>query len=46
MSGIVFYEPAEMTICASAGTTVAAIEAAIAEHGQMLPFEPMRPRAL
>ena len=31
---------------ASAGTTVAAIEAAIAEHGQMLPFEPMRPRAL
>ena len=46
MSGIIFYAPAEMTLSASAGTTVAAIEAAIAEHGQMLPFEPMRPRAL
>ena len=46
MSGIVFYAPAEMTLCARAGTTIAAIEAAIAEHGQMLPFEPMRPRAL
>ena len=46
MSGIVFYAPAEMTLCAKAGTTIEAIEAAIAEHGQMLPFEPMRPRPL
>jgi glycolate oxidase FAD binding subunit len=46
MSGIVFYAPAEMTLSARAGTTITAIEAAIAEHGQMLPFEPMRPRAL
>jgi glycolate oxidase FAD binding subunit len=46
MSGIIFYAPAEMTISARAGTTIAAIEAAIDEHGQMLPFEPMRPRAL
>jgi glycolate oxidase FAD binding subunit len=46
MSGIVFYAPAEMTLSARAGTAIAAIEAAIAEHGQMLPFEPMRPRAL
>ncbi len=46
MSGIIFYAPAEMTLCARAGTTVAAIESAIAEHGQMLPFEPMGPRAL
>ena len=46
MSGIIFYAPAEMTLSARAGTTVAAIEAAIAEHGQMLPFEPMRPRPL
>ena len=46
MSGIVFYAPAEMTLCAKAGTTIAAIEAAVAEHGQMLPFEPMRPRPL
>ena len=46
MSGIVFYAPAEMTLCAKAGTRIEAIEAAIAEHGQMLPFEPMRPRPL
>ena len=46
MSGIAFYAPAEMTLSAGAGTTIAAIEAAIAERGQMLPFEPMRPRAL
>ncbi|HEX9169234.1 MAG TPA: FAD-binding protein [Roseiarcus sp.] len=46
MSGIIFYAPAEMTLSAWAGTTIAAIEAAVAKHGQMLPFEPMRPRAL
>jgi glycolate oxidase FAD binding subunit len=46
MSGIVFYAPAEMTLCAKAGTRIEAIEAAIAEHDQMLPFEPMRPRPL
>jgi glycolate dehydrogenase FAD-binding subunit len=46
MSGIVFYAPAEMTLCAKAGTRIEAIEVAIAEHGQMLPFEPMRPRPL
>jgi glycolate oxidase FAD binding subunit len=46
MSGIVFYAAAEMTLCAKAGTTIEAIEAVIADHGQMLPFEPMRPRPL
>ena len=46
MSGIVFYAPAEMTLSAMAGTTIAGIETAVAEHGQILPFEPMRPRAL
>jgi glycolate oxidase FAD binding subunit len=46
LTGIVFYAPAEMTLCARAGATIATIEAAIAEYGQMLPFEPMRPRAL
>jgi glycolate oxidase FAD binding subunit len=46
MSGVVFYAPDEMTLCAMAGTTIAAIEATIAEHAQMLPFEPMRARAL
>ncbi len=46
LSGIVFYAPAEMTLCAKAGTTIEAIEAAIGEHSQILPFEPMRPRRL
>jgi glycolate oxidase FAD binding subunit len=46
LSGIAFYAPAEMTLSAGAGTPLAAIEAAIAEHGQMLPFEPMGARAL
>jgi glycolate oxidase FAD binding subunit len=46
LTGVVFYAPAEMTLCAGAGATIAAIEAAVAEHGQMLPFEPMRPCAL
>jgi glycolate oxidase FAD binding subunit len=46
LSGIVFYAPAEMTLCARAGATIASIEAAIAERGQMLPFEPMCPGAL
>ena len=35
-----------MTICAKAGTTIEAIEAVIAEHNHILPFEPMRPQAL
>jgi glycolate oxidase FAD binding subunit len=35
-----------MTISARAGATLDEIEAAIAEHSQILPFEPMRPRAL
>ena len=46
LAGIVFYAPAEMTLCAKAGTTIDAIEAAIAVHGQILPFEPIRPQAL
>jgi glycolate oxidase FAD binding subunit len=46
LSGVVFYAPAEMTLCAGAGATIAAIEAEIAQHGQMLPFEPMRPGPL
>lgn len=46
LAGIVFYAPAEMTLCAKAGTTIEAIEAAIVQHRQMLPFEPMRPAAL
>ena len=46
LAGVVFYAPAEMTICARAGTTIDAVEAAIAEHRQILPFEPMRAEAL
>ncbi|MBL8587345.1 MAG: FAD-binding protein, partial [Methylobacteriaceae bacterium] len=46
LSGITLYNPAEMTIVAKAGTSVAGIEAALAENGQMLPFEPVDPRPL
>jgi glycolate oxidase FAD binding subunit len=46
LSGVVFYEPAEMAICAKAGTPVAEIVALIAQRGQILPFEPMDHRAL
>jgi glycolate oxidase FAD binding subunit len=38
--GIVAYEPTELYITAKAGTPLAEIEAALAEQGQMLAFEP------
>ena len=40
--GIVNYHPKELVISARAGTSLDAIEAALAEHGQGLPFEPPR----
>ena len=46
LSGIVFYAPEEMTICAKAGTTLETVEATVGQRGQMLPFEPMRPQRL
>lgn len=46
LKGVVHYDPSEMTITAMAGTPVVEIEDALAENGQMLPFEPVDPRAL
>lgn len=41
ITGIVEYNPAEMVMTARAGTPVAEIEAALAENGQGMAFEPM-----
>lgn len=38
--GIVRYDPNELVLTARAGTALADIEHALAEHGQMMPFEP------
>jgi glycolate oxidase FAD binding subunit len=38
--GIVSYEPTELVVTARAGTPLAEVEAALAEKGQMLGFEP------
>lgn len=38
--GITNYEPTELVLSARAGTPLVEIESALAEHGQMLPFEP------
>ena len=42
LRGISSYEPSELVITARAGTPLAELEAALAEHGQCLPFEPPR----
>jgi glycolate oxidase FAD binding subunit len=41
-SGVVSYEPTELVITARAGTSLAELEAALAEKGQCLAFEPPR----
>ena len=40
LTGIIEYEPGEFTFTALAGTPIAEIAAALAEHGQFLPFDP------
>lgn len=40
LGGIVHYDPQEMVLTAGAGEKLAAIEALLAEHDQMLGFEP------
>ena len=40
LTGIVAYEPSELVVVARAGTSLSELEAALAERGQMLGFEP------
>ena len=46
LAGTVAYNPGEMVMTARAGTPVAEVEAALAEAGQMMAFEPMDHRPL
>ncbi|MGB1252305.1 MAG: FAD-binding oxidoreductase [Candidatus Promineifilaceae bacterium] len=41
LTGIVEYEPDEYTITAKAGTPLKTVVAALAEHGQYMPFDPL-----
>jgi len=45
LRGIVEYDPEELTITALAGTPVRVVQAALAAHGQYLPFDPPLTRA-
>jgi glycolate oxidase FAD binding subunit len=40
LSGLIEYEPSEYTFTALAGTPLAEVHAALAEHNQYLPFDP------
>src|SRR5690349_8318032 len=40
LTGIVEYDPGELTITVRAGTAREEVEAALAQHGQYLPFDP------
>jgi FAD/FMN-containing dehydrogenase len=42
LRGIVAYEPSELVVTVRAGTPLVELEAALAERGQCLPFEPPR----
>ncbi|MFN0183306.1 MAG: glycolate oxidase subunit GlcE [Aquabacterium sp.] len=46
LSGISSYEPSELVVTARAGTPLVQLEAALAEAGQWLAFEPPRFRAM
>lgn len=46
LNGISLYEPGALTIVAGAGTPLEDVEAALAQHNQQLPFEPMDHRGL
>ncbi|ADC61126.1 glycolate oxidase subunit GlcE [Allochromatium vinosum] len=39
-TGLISYQPTELVVTARCGTTLAELKAALAEQGQMLPFEP------
>jgi glycolate oxidase FAD binding subunit len=41
LTGIPLYEPSELVLVAQAGTSIAQIEQALAEHEQEMPFEPI-----
>ena len=42
LAGITSHEPSELVVTVRAGTPLAELEAALAAHGQCLPFEPPR----
>ncbi|MEO6836464.1 MAG: FAD-binding oxidoreductase [Candidatus Tumulicola sp.] len=44
LTGVVAYEPADLTIAAQAGTSVQAIAALLATHRQFIPFDAPRPQ--
>ena len=40
LQGVVSYEPSELVVTARAGTSLAELQALLAQHGQCLPFDP------